>query len=84
MIGGAFASTLIYPFIYEELYNSDLLFEDLAQSQFGLIGAIAAAVEAIRTAAGRFWGCALPRSIPVATPRCVDGNQVPYDGCRCR
>lgn len=43
VIGSAFGQTLIYPFIFEFLHNADGALEDLAQSQFGIVGAVAAA-----------------------------------------
>lgn len=42
IVGSAFATTLAYPFIYENLHSGDLANETLAQKQYGLIGAIIA------------------------------------------
>ncbi|MHA2248961.1 MAG: MFS transporter [Candidatus Kariarchaeaceae archaeon] len=42
IIGAAFAGTLIYPYLYEILHDGLEENEDLAQREFGLIGAITA------------------------------------------
>jgi MFS family permease len=42
IIGGTFASTLVYPYLFDVLYDSIESQEDIAQSQFGAIGALTA------------------------------------------
>ncbi len=42
IVGGAFAATLVYPFIYENIHGGELANEAQAQKQYGLIGAITA------------------------------------------
>ena len=42
VLGSAFAGPLLYPWIFEVRYGGDMIFEDLAQTEYGIIGAIIA------------------------------------------
>ncbi len=42
VIGSAFAGPLLYPFIFEVRYAGNLLLEDIAQTEYGIVGAIIA------------------------------------------
>ncbi len=42
VIGSAFAGPLLYPWIFEVRYGGNFLFENLAQTEYGIIGAIIA------------------------------------------
>lgn len=42
VVGGAFAGTLIYPYIFEIMHGGDIALEDLAYKEFGIVGALGA------------------------------------------
>jgi MFS family permease len=42
IIGSSFAGPLLYPWIFEIRHGGDFLFEDLAQTEYGIVGAVIA------------------------------------------